>query len=83
MAFVARLWRNATRPEVARRCALIAVAVGTLLTLVNQWGALASGQISAAVLVRAVANYLVPFIVSNLGALPARSSRHDYKLEEW
>jgi hypothetical protein len=56
-----------------RRCSLLALVVGTLLTLVNQFDALASG-ITAPTALRIAANYLIPFIVSNLGAMSAGSA---------
>jgi hypothetical protein len=46
------------------------LVVGTLLTLVNQFDALASGVTAPTVLAIA-ANYLIPFIVGNLGAMSA------------
>jgi len=54
-------------------CSLIAVVVGSLLTLVNQFDALASG-ITAPTALAIAANYLIPFIVSNLGVMSARSA---------
>lgn len=51
-----------------RRCSLIAVVVGTLLTLVNQFDALAS-EITTPTAFAIAGNYVIPFIVSNLGAM--------------
>ena len=67
--FVHDLLRSARRPRVVRRCSLIAVAVGTLLTLVNQFDVLASGRLDLPLIGKIVANYLIPFAVSNLGAM--------------
>ena len=69
MRFLWRLWQSARRPAVARRCVVIALTVGTVLSLINQWDALRAGDVPAAVWLRIAANYLVPFVVSNLGAL--------------
>jgi hypothetical protein len=44
------------------------LVVGTLLTLVNQFDALTSG-ITAPTALGIAANYLIPFVVSNLGAM--------------
>ncbi|MGH2491552.1 MAG: hypothetical protein ACRDF9_08585 [Candidatus Limnocylindria bacterium] len=46
------------------------MVVGTLLTLVNQFDALTSG-ITAPTALAIAANYVIPFIVSNLGAMSA------------
>jgi hypothetical protein len=72
--FFSRLWHSARRPPVARRCFLIALAVGSVLSLINQWDALSSGRLPAVVWLRIAANYLVPFVVSNLGALASFES---------
>jgi hypothetical protein len=71
LAFVRSFWRSARRPVVFRRCSLIAVIVGTLLTLANQFDALWSG-VTIPMALAIAANYLIPFIVSNLGAMSAR-----------
>jgi hypothetical protein len=73
LSFARSFWRSARRPAVFRRCSLIAVVVGSLLTLVNQFDALASG-ITAPKALAIAANYLIPFIVSNLGAMSAQSA---------
>jgi hypothetical protein len=75
LRFVSDAWRNVSRPAVFRRCLVIALVVGTLLSLVNQGDALLRGQIDGVTLLRVVANYAIPFIVSNLGAMAA--TRHD------
>ena len=49
----------------------IALVVGTLLTVVNQGGVLASGHAGAATAVRGLANYVIPYTVSSLGLLRA------------
>ena len=67
--FVRDLVRSARRRRVLRRCSIIAVAVGTLLTLVNQFDVLAGGRIDPPLIAKVVANYLIPFAVSNLGAM--------------
>lgn len=57
--------RGATFATASR----IALAVGTLLTLVNQGPVLASGQLGPATLGRVAANYLIPYVVSSMGYL--------------
>jgi hypothetical protein len=73
LSFARSFWRSARRPAVFRRCALISVVVGTVLTVVNQFDALASG-ITAPTALAIAANYLIPFIVGNLGAMSAQSA---------
>ena len=69
--FVHDLLRSARQPRILRRCSWIAVAVGTVLTLVNQFDVLASGRLDPPLIAKIVANYLIPFAVSNLGAMSA------------
>ena len=59
-----------TRAAV-RRCARIALVVGTLLSVVNQGDVILNGDISAAVAAKIVVNFLVPFCVSSLGYITA------------
>ena len=63
------LWRSAKRPAVFRRCVIIALPVGTLLTLVNDLDALDGTRADSALALRIAANFLIPFVVSNLGAM--------------
>lgn len=53
---------------------MIALAVGTLLSLVNQGDLLLAGRLDTAAALRIVANYLIPFVVANLGAMSGRAS---------
>lgn len=69
--FVRELAASARRRPVFRRCSLIAVLVGTLLTVINQFDALVTGHADLPTLGKIVANYLIPFAVSNLGAMSA------------
>jgi hypothetical protein len=57
------------RPEHLRRTLTIALVVGTLLTAINQADVIARGDGTATTLAKAVLNYIVPFVVSNLGLL--------------
>ncbi len=61
-----------SRPEHLRRTIVIAVVVGTLLTAVNQLDVIARGDATTVTWAKCAANYLVPFIVSNLGLLSGR-----------
>jgi hypothetical protein len=66
--------RIVLRWEYLRRTLTIALVVGTILTAINHADAIASGDATSATLAKAVLNYLVPFIVSNLGLLAGRDS---------
>jgi hypothetical protein len=56
------------RPTL-RRTTRIAVVVGLVLTGINEGDSLAHGQVSAATGVKMALNFVVPFVVSNLGVL--------------
>lgn len=59
------------RPATLRRTVLIALMVGTILSLVNQAGVVAGGDATLATWLRVAANFVVPFCVSNAGILTA------------
>lgn len=59
----------------ARMCLPVALVVGTLLSLVNQGDVIAAGMAGGAVVVKVLANYLIPFLTSSLGALLAVRKR--------
>lgn len=74
--FCADLWRSGRRPAILRRCAAIAAIVGTVLTAVNQGDAILGLRTADGSLpFRVGANYLIPFIVSNLGAMSSLPPR--------
>lgn len=55
-----------------RRPALrVALVVGSLLSLVNQTGALLDGHLSPGTVARMVANFAIPYAVSSIGLLSA------------
>lgn len=64
-----RLLEICGRPRHLRRTGTIALVVGSWLTLFNQGGALWAEDISTAVLLKVLLNYLTPFVVANLGLL--------------
>jgi hypothetical protein len=74
VTFLDRLWRSARRPAVARRCLIIALVVGSILTAVNQWEAFVRTSGGGFPWIRVAANYLVPFVVSNLGAMVSHAA---------
>jgi hypothetical protein len=53
----------------------VALVVGSLLSAVNQGGALMAGDIDGATLARMTANYAIPYVVSGVGYLSAHRSR--------
>ena len=65
------LWLIWQRPAVFRRCVVVAITVGTVLTLLNNLDALSGGRPDSALPWRLAANYLIPFVVSSFGALTA------------
>ncbi len=58
-----------------RRTTRIAFVVGLLLTAVNQGAVILGGDASRLTWVRTAANFLIPFVVSNLGLLSGRGAR--------
>jgi hypothetical protein len=59
-------------PAHLRRTITIALVVGTILTSINQLDVIVGGDATAATAIKSVLNYIVPFIVSNLGLLTGR-----------
>jgi len=60
------------RPQHLRRTVLIALLVGVVLTLINQSGVLFGGHATTITWIRCGLNFVVPFVVSNLGLLSGR-----------
>jgi hypothetical protein len=61
-----------------RRTIRIALVVGTILTVINQADVLLKGDATLLTAVKIPLNYVVPFIVSNLGVISgARTERAD------
>lgn len=60
------------RPNHVRRTLKIALVVGVILTLINQSGVIFAGHATTVTWVRCGLNFLVPFLVSNLGLLAGR-----------
>jgi hypothetical protein len=56
------------RPTL-RRTARIAAVVGVVLTGINEGDGLVHGNVSDAAGIKMALNFLVPFVVSNLGVL--------------
>jgi hypothetical protein len=67
--------RYCGRREHLRRTLLIALVVGTVLTAINQLDVILRGDVTSATAVKSALNYVVPFIVSNLGLLTGRRER--------
>jgi hypothetical protein len=68
--------RYCCRPDHLRRTTRIALVVGVVLTLINQLDVILEGDATELTGVKAGMNFLVPFVVSNLGLLSGRSSSH-------
>lgn len=73
------------RGYTVRTAAPVALLVGTVLSVVNQFDVFLSGQATAGTWIRVGVNFLVPFTVTSWGYLsgrriprvPDRSGRHD------
>jgi hypothetical protein len=64
--------RFCARREHLRRTVKIALVVGLVLTGINEGDVIASGDATAATGVKIGLNFVVPFVVSNLGMLAGR-----------
>jgi hypothetical protein len=62
------------RRKHLRRTTRIAFVVGLVLTAVNQGAVILAGDTSTLTWVRIAANFLIPFVVSNLGLLSGRGA---------
>lgn len=57
------------RPSHLRRTLTIALVVGIVLTAINQLDVIARGQATTSTWAKCGLNFVVPFVVSNLGLL--------------
>jgi hypothetical protein len=64
--------RYCARREHLRRTLSIALVVGAILTAVNQLDVILAGDATTATWVKSATNFIVPFVVSNLGLLSGR-----------
>ncbi|MBK5111392.1 MAG: nitrate/nitrite transporter NrtS [Thermoleophilia bacterium] len=64
--------RYCLEPRHLRRTIAIAIVVGTILTAINHGDTYVAGESVTSTWVKTFANYLVPFVVSNLGLLTGR-----------
>jgi hypothetical protein len=73
MAAAALDWRAAfatcRSPSNLRKTLRIALVVGCVLTLINQGDVIARGEATPLTIVKICLNFIVPFVVSNLGVL--------------
>jgi hypothetical protein len=69
-------WRAALaycgRREHLRKTIPIALVVGILLTAINQLDVILGGDATAGTWIKCAMNFVVPFVVSNLGLLSGR-----------
>ncbi len=63
--------RICLEPLHLRRTLTIALVIGTILTAINQADVILRGDATWTTAAKAALNYVVPFIVSNLGLLAA------------
>ena len=57
------------KPANLKRTLTIAAIVGTVLSLINEGGAIIHGNVTGATSWKIVLNFVVPFVVSTLGVL--------------
>jgi hypothetical protein len=69
--------RIVLRREHLRRTARIALVVGVVLTLINQADVIVRGDATAITWLKAAGNFVVPFIVSNLGLLAGKRAERN------
>jgi hypothetical protein len=60
------------RPAHLRRTVSIAIAVGVVLTGINQLDVILASEATPATAIKCALNFVVPFVVSNLGLLSGR-----------
>lgn len=69
-------WRGAlrycARREHLRRTIRIAIVVGLIITTINQLDIIVSGEADAVTWIKCGFNFLIPFVVSNVGLLSGR-----------
>ncbi len=71
-ATIAYCARYCARPAHLRRTMAIAAVVGLVLSAANQGAIIAAGDATTVTWLRCAVNFLVPFVVSNLGLLSGR-----------
>lgn len=73
-ARIASARRYCFTAERLKRTVLTALIVGTVLTILNQVDVLVVGAATLTTYLKCVANYVVPFVVSNVGLLIGRGA---------
>ena len=63
--------KTCATPSNLKRTLLIAAVVGSVLSMINEGGAIVYGHVRTATTVKIAFNFVVPFVVSNLGVLTA------------
>jgi hypothetical protein len=66
--------RYCAQRQHLRRTIRIALVVGCILTAINQLDVILGGHATAATWIKCGLNFVVPFVVSNLGLLSGRHS---------
>jgi hypothetical protein len=72
--------RICLRREHLRRTVRIALVVGVVLTLINQADVLVGGDATAATWIKSGLNFVVPFVVSNLGLLAGKRAEREAEI---
>ncbi|GAC1434839.1 MAG: hypothetical protein NVSMB51_03010 [Solirubrobacteraceae bacterium] len=71
-ASLARSLAYCRRPEHLRRTLRISLIVGVVLNAINESAPLLDGQFGVGTWTRVALNFVVPFVVSNVGLLSGR-----------
>ena len=70
-------WRRARDPVVARRALAVALVVGTVLNVINQFDVLTGRSPTLGTLLQIALTYLVPYVVSTHGQVWATRAPPD------
>jgi hypothetical protein len=68
-------YRYCAQRQHLRRTVRIALVVGVVLTAINQLDVILAGDSTTSTWVKCGLNFVVPFVVSNLGLLSGRAAR--------
>jgi hypothetical protein len=73
--------RICLRREHLRRTVRIALVVGVILTLINQADVIVRGDATEVTWIKSGLNFVVPFVVSNLGLLAGKRAEREAEVD--
>ncbi len=65
--------KSVLEPTHLRRTGVLALVVGTWLTLFNRGGVILAGELGSWLWIKRALNYMTPFVVANLGLISKTS----------